>query len=107
MTDNLTIADILERAADLIEPEGSWSGGGARHNGGNCHCTALAVDYVAGKIGHPDGIEARKLFAKFIGLNEGCAETFGIYRWNDDPNRTQSEVVAKLREAAAKARAEG
>jgi hypothetical protein len=103
----LSISEVLSRAADLLAKDGAWSGGGSYHSGGGCHCTALAIDHVAGDIGNPDGERARKFFANFLGLAGGFVETTAIYRWNDDPERTQAEVVAKLREAAELAREQG
>jgi hypothetical protein len=42
----------------------------------------------------------RHFFADFVGSEY-------VENWNDAPGRTQPEVVAKLREAAAKAREQG
>ena len=97
------IADILDRAADLIEPEGAWT----QMDWGNredCFCMLGAVAYAAGIdpdspwSGNP-ACEARVPLTEVIGV-----PIFELTEWNDTPGRTQAEVVAKLREAAAKAR---
>lgn len=99
-----TVSEILFAAADLIEPEGAWSGGGKQPTHSACYCAAIAVDTVCGCIGHPDGEVAREFLSDHLGAPN---HTVGIYQWNDAPERTQAEVVAKLREAAEKAREQG
>ncbi|UIJ43764.1 hypothetical protein LZK98_11745 [Sphingomonas cannabina] len=98
----LSVADVLERAADLIEPEGKWTqkNGGVR---GVCWCASTAIGAA-----HPDGIalDAQRFFANLISPGGGLA-IVRIWCWNDAPERTQAEVVAKLREAAALAREQG
>jgi hypothetical protein len=101
------VADILEKAASLIEPEGAWTQfTSARDASGEwvdadsagavCFCTVGAIHRV---VGH-NFSAATPAFYAFEDLI--LCDTA---RWNDHPSRTQSEVVAKLREAAAKARA--
>lgn len=100
------VAGILERAADLIEPEGRWTqGASARDADGNdldgtkganpdsavCFCAAEAIWRVS-KVRF-DECPAHQFMMKFVG---GPIPT-----WNDAPERTQADVVAKLREAAA------
>lgn len=110
-TMNEDIADILERAADLIEPEGAWTQKAyARDARGKnlilgrdptavCWCTIGAIDHEATGKPHRDALEAIRIT---LGISGGLNSTIGS--WNDAPERTQSEVVAKLREAASKAR---
>ena len=113
MTD---VAEILERAADLIEPEGKWTQGAfSRDAGGNCDddlvadkpacwCTLGAIAEVAHSkpnVSHAwigDKVEAHAYKALSALIGEDVPD------WNDAPERKQSEVVAKLREAAALAR---
>lgn len=103
------VSDILERAADLIEPEGRWiQGVFARNAKGEftglsefrgpavCWCISGAT---CKESPEDDGAEADVYLQRFLGAHPS--------EWNDAPERTQSEVVAKLREAAAKARSEG
>ena len=91
------IADILDKAADLIEPEGAWSGFVC--DGPNCAATAIDDVAQTYRASRP----ALVYFAKFLGSSNILG---GIWKWNDAPERTQAEVVAKLREAASKARGE-
>ena len=87
------VADVLDAAADIIIESG-WTQGAFEDNG--CFCldgaimrakgvydTLLELDYVRRATGWPSAI-----------------------MWNDAPGRTEDEVVAKLREAAALARQE-
>jgi hypothetical protein len=103
------VADVLDAAADLLEKPGAWTTRTcARDRQGNttgwdeddaeCFC-ALGAIFRAGK-GDVSG--ADDFFGKALGgLGWGSIAPF-----NDAPGRTQDEVVAKLREAAALARQE-
>lgn len=94
-----SIADVLDKAADLIEPEGAWLGGTCT---AGCYCAWSAILAVTGKKGSDADatVPGVLLFAKLV----GASNSHGIWRWNDAPERTQAEVVAKLREAAQLAR---
>jgi hypothetical protein len=107
-----TVSEILNAAADLIEPEGAWTQGcGARDEHGNdldleygevehlavCYCAAEAIYRVSGK--RFSECPAHQFFSTLVGGH--------IPDWNDAPERAQAEVVAKLREAAALAQTEG
>lgn len=104
-----SIADALEAAATLIEPEGKWTQGVfARDINGNpvrcegpdakCFCAIGALYRVSGSRYVADPI------IDSLGMRTRKA-TFA--EWNDDPKRKQAKVVAKLREAAAMAREQG
>lgn len=113
----LTVSQVLDRAADLIEPEGKWTQGGsyALSALGNsidsidpeaaCFCAMGAVYRSAGvSTWHKTGAlelvdKARKHLATMLGV--------AMASWNDAPERTQPEVVAALRKAAALAREQG
>lgn len=114
-----SVADILDRAADLIEPEGAWTQGAlARDEAGLealdpedpdacCWCVAGAIQHVAGG-GWPDSVfdlyhAARRSVLVAVGMDENDR----IAIWNDARHRTQAEVVAALRQAAAAERALG
>jgi len=100
------IAETLDRAADLLEPEGRWTqhanyrseGGHILIRGVNAasYCLVGAIETV--KSG-PDTREA----VSFVSRRVGVAAT----AWNDVPTRTQKQVVAKLRECAKIARKRG
>lgn len=105
------IADILDHAADLIEPEGAWTQGfyarGAsglpvKVNGkaAVCFCGIGAVLRAARARTVFDLSFGRAALAKALGV--GWLSDF--YHWQDAPKRTQAEVVAALRQAALKAR---
>jgi|SRR6476661_4492252 len=102
------VADVLERAAKLIEPEGAWiKGWFAKDDRGRdlepgdphavCWCARGAI------------LQAEPQ-AEQLGVYEplctvlGVIDLYRIEEWNDVPGRTQAEVVAKLREAAKLAR---
>lgn len=111
----MTVSDILERAADLIEPEGRWtqdefvrnlSGAcgdelGPWPRGKLCFCVLGAIS----RANH-DQLVGEMTFAPVVQAM-GLKFAHELARWNDAPGRTQAEVVAKLREAAAKAREAG
>lgn len=102
----MSIADTLEAAAKLIEPEGAWTQG-VWGDANSCMCAEGAIyaavgrDPMRGRESIADG--ASKFLAKLLPFHDGNA----IAHWNDAPERTQAEVVIKLREAAAKAREQG
>jgi hypothetical protein len=98
-----SVSEILDAAADLIEPEGAWTQGTwARKASGSltsahfedavCFCARGAI-VRAGNF---------PLTAELPRLNDlaGFRNAAEMARWNDAPERTQAEVVAKLREAA-------
>lgn len=102
-------SEVLDKAADLIEPEGAWcqhviakKGGRVFKDGGvpgwreaDCFCVSGALLFA----GEGEDREARRRLTRLIGQEP-------IY-WNDAPNRTQSEVVKALRDAANLAKEEG
>ena len=110
MTSPLKASEVLDRAADLIEPEGRWTQGClARTADGDpvlernrkavCWCLVGSIHRAAEN--EETAYRTRDwLFAHF---DDGWTEA----SWNDDPTRTQAEVVAKLREGAALAREAG
>lgn len=119
MSEQLSIADVLERAADLIKPEGKWTTRafartakgrliGYNEAAATCFCALGAIARTAGGDNPAMHRAAEHLASEFppsqYGLEDGAAYISAISTWNDAPERTQAEVVAKLREAAAKAR---
>lgn len=114
----LSVADVLDRAADLIEPEGAWTQGAyAKTADGNhfmhgdaagavCWCAIGAIDKASASQGrdHPNylWLGAARQLADI--LPQACGLNDTITTFNDDPGRTQAEVVAKLREAATLSR---
>jgi hypothetical protein len=106
-----SVAEVLERAADLLEEPDAWTQGvyARDHNNrqtddrdkAECFCALGAINYAAGRHDLSwDAREQQRVFEEISGIDD-------VPTWNDDPERTQSEVVAKLREAAALAREQG
>lgn len=104
-----TVADILTAAADLIEKPGAWTQGafardehgcstGWRSEDAKCFCVSGAITRAGDR---PAGLNrAWQVFNDWT-IKRGFSH---LARFNDAPGRTQAEVVAALREAAALAR---
>jgi hypothetical protein len=119
-------SEVLEAAAVLIEPEGKWTQGefwrladgtgfeeadeyGAEDPRPSCFCLFGAMAAVRGEIENPEANDityCTPFIARAIGMPPAilCQK---ITEWNDDPKRTQAEVVKALRDAAELARSEG
>lgn len=105
----LTVAEVLDGAADLLTPEGAWMqydycdemfATAEEVKASTCWCAEGAVACmlgVPGDVGERWCDERIALFGDLDGK-------LNLADWNDDPRRTKDEVVAKLREAAALAR---
>lgn len=93
----MNVSEILNKAADLIEPQGAWVQGKWSTDGGKCLCAegAIAIAAELSFFTAVEGSPAGRALAEFIGDP--------IPVWNDAPDRTQAEVVAALRAAARKA----
>lgn len=104
-------ADVLERAADLLEEFGWCQGscaisleGTATYQGwlngelvdGLCMGTALI------RAGRDLGREILSPFDSYPPFDIDIDRPVAV--WNDEPGRTREEVVARLRDAAAAAR---
>lgn len=108
-----TPADVLLAAAELLEKPGAWTQN--TFGLGDCYCVRSAISAAAGQPYRSAGdgpaeLALAKTLPGFDTTRDG--DLFGhsgsvIVRWNDATERTQSEVVAKLREAAALAREAG
>lgn len=100
----MTPAEILTKAAELLEKPGAWTQGAFARTatgekcfpGANavCWCAGGALTQVSPREAAVAATKAYRLFDDLVG---------GLLSFNDHPSRTQAEVVAKLREAAAKA----
>ena len=111
-----TAAELLLMAADLIEPEGKWVQGalcgdrtgrpllGAITGAdfcGYCWCASGAIDKAWWNARHAEqerltSLEAREEAKRILRNHLGRI----VVEWNDEPSRTQAEVVSKMREAA-------
>jgi hypothetical protein len=99
---SLLPSEVLSKAADLIEPEGAWTQGqyGAfdeEAHAYTCLCLFGAVKEAGDETDAADGVW------KFL----QAATSNKPIDWNDQPGRTQAEVVAALRQASELAKAEG
>lgn len=118
------VADVLERAADLIAKPGAWTQGAfSRDANGEAE---LDEDNLA--TANPVCWCALGAIAQAANADPLKADTFALYKpetvlpayvsfraflggdvalWNDAPERQQSEVEAALRQAATAARQQG
>jgi hypothetical protein len=108
----MKVSDVLDKAADLIEPEGRWLQGpwavdadgnevNPRDEAACAFCASGALERIAGGCwDHPLYRAARDVVDPLT-LEES------LVCFNDLTSRTQPEVVAKLREAANVARERG
>jgi hypothetical protein len=110
-------SEILEKAADLIEPEGKWFQGsyGAKNGkaivagidlarkltDADCWCAAGAI--IAASPDEYAERRANDFLCRVLGVAFDV-DNEGIGQWNDNDLRTQSEVVATLRKAASLAK---
>lgn len=95
-TTTLTPIEVLEKALGLIRA--GWCRGAQVRVGsdGDKYCTFGALVAAAGGLDSPDYFPARQILSDTL-LEWGTSHS--LIRWNDDPGRTQAEVV-KLFEAA-------
>ena len=96
------VADVLNGAADLIERDGWWQGNYRGPNGERCLNRALA-DALDLPL---NGLALWRLDPLYLGAEAALRNVTGRYLltgWNDQPGRTQAEVVAALRAAAEQA----
>lgn len=107
MTAPQTVADVLDAAADLIEPEGAWGQGAfARGSQGqpigpfSPYATCFCLRGALVRVGAINARAENSPATLALGFNSSSR----LVSWNDAPGRTQSEVVAALRAAATSAR---
>jgi hypothetical protein len=106
-------SQVLDKAADLIEPEGAWTQGhGARTAAGRptgptdedaqCWCLFGAICRIDGN--DADEADISRFVQRALRTDGDISRMFD---WNDSDDRTQAEVVSALRKAAELARSEG
>lgn len=90
---SLSVSEVLDGAADLIEADGWWDGNGSP--GKRCVVTAIAdaADHLTNP--HAYGQALRFFQARIDDV---------VVTWNDAPGRTELEVVEALHKGAAAAR---
>jgi hypothetical protein len=92
---SLPVSTVLRNAAELIEKKGWCQFRFLDEDGGTC----LAGAGEASAKSVSGWWQAREFLHRYLDIDPTI--------WNDAPERTQAEVVAKLREAAALAESEG
>jgi hypothetical protein len=94
----LSAADVLDRAADLIDERGHYQG---THKTLRSVCAVLAISDLT-----PDGGASKKValdtLCDFVGQPQSKGLTL-VYRWNDD--NSTAFVLAGMRACAALLRA--
>lgn len=90
----LDISAVLNEAAEAIEREG-WGQGEYRNPRTGCLCALGAIRVATGV--DQDQERIRDYFKAVDALVKHVGD---VVVWNDETDRTQAEVVAKLREAA-------
>jgi hypothetical protein len=103
-----SVSDLLDRAAEILTAPGAWTQGELARdaNGapvlGPCYPEAVCFCLIGAveAAGASDLVEAATI--EFLYDQLGL-----VASWNDEPGRTQQEVVDRLRGAAALARKRG
>lgn len=115
----LSPSAILDKAADIISKPDAWTQGSYGRLGPNgmaisgirqllaectCFCAYGGMAVAARKgVGLIEASSPSAFFCQAVGVEDSTDAQI----WNDAKERTQAEVVAKLREAAALAREQG
>jgi hypothetical protein len=102
------VAEVLERAADLLSKPGAWTQGAFVRNacgdvtGFSCFrgrpvsfCIMGATGWVCRDLDEFIDHDADDFLTEYLGTP--------LDKWNDAPGRTQAEVVEALRGAALRA----
>lgn len=112
--DREKIAEVVEKAADLIETNGLAKGRYFALDGGMCTMGALqyacGVDLHSNLVIYPKGSRLRNRQDLYMSAKDAVAQMlpisteFGtieaISNWNDDGDRSQEEVVDTLKHIA-------
>ena len=98
----MNAAEILNAAADLIEPDGAWTQNEYTHEL-YAFCPLGAIAHVMG-IGatKASSTPAARVLSAMINPKDECAGRV-VSRFNDHLTTTQADVVALLRRAAIRA----
>lgn len=93
-------ADILDRAAQIIEIRG-WTQGAAMNEQGNV-CSVGAMDLVQdeGSCTFSELVKAIADFGQYMFDCDGSVASAKIAKWNDEYHRTQEDVVTAMRTCA-------
>ena len=112
----MSIADILDKAADLIEPRGHWIKGDFAEDANGVRWDEVDGDYEAlatykpvafcmlGAVAVSAGRDPDDAPKEAIRTIAAVLRNRDIPHFNDAKRRRKCEVIAKLREAAALSR---
>jgi hypothetical protein len=89
------IADVLDDAADYLEPRRWGQAPPGKHTPDSGYC-ALGVLGVVGRGRHLPKAAAIGALVRMLGLDEG----WDLALWNDAPGRTKQQVLDAFRGAA-------
>lgn len=98
---------ILSRAADILDQPNAWTQDSLAKDSEGAYlntatspnaCQWCALGAMLKASNNTDINAAANKLKQVIGMGDPF---YSISSWNDDPARTQAEVVAALREAAA------
>jgi len=105
-----TVADVLTAAAEIVGKPGAWTQEAfSRNADGQADCgsgrwASEPVCFCAiGAVAEAAGLTPEEAVTRGLHLPVEAVVGRSVPGWNDMPGRTQAEVVAALREAAAKA----
>jgi hypothetical protein len=92
-------SEVLRKAANVIRERG-WCQGVYEKEDGRC-CALGAVNVIDAQSDDPS--------PAYIGVEELrlTIGTGAVARWNDEPNRTEAEVITALEATAARLEGEG
>lgn len=101
MSEPTTVAEVLRRAADILDENGWGQGWLIDPDGGSCACAVGAIQLASGMT--PQEIRygglTKELAVRATRFFSAVLKST-VSAWNDEPGRTAEEVIAKLREAA-------
>lgn len=91
---------LLLKAAALIEERGHHKGSYSASNGMVCFRGALNIAACGDPVGIPNAPGADEASIRFLQTLRREGWGLGWLEWNDAPDRTRDEVVAKMRAVA-------
>jgi hypothetical protein len=100
-----TVADVLDRAADVIAERGHYKGDYEGPGGEVCVAGAIRVAVTGTAMPHPKTADRTRhvIGSAYNSLGRAIGDPIITY-WNDAPGRPADEVIAALREAARRER---
>lgn len=101
----MNTAEVLERAADLIEERGWWQQDEECEQGDSlCAQLAIAAAKTEIEFEYMERFVPEQLLMEHLGIESTRNWLDPLFNWNDDPIRTKEQVVKELRSCAASLR---